>query len=101
MNDWYEQFEAHYKAEMAKQKDLQPGLVKGKIIQVNVADGYAYYEVMRVNTKTVRIKWRYDLSADGYQYMTWGEGGLVERGLLAMLIEGTERLVEMMARTKD
>lgn len=38
--------------------NLGEGLQVGKLFHVGVGDGYAYYEVTKVNKKTTRIEWR-------------------------------------------
>ena len=92
MDDYFEKFDKHFNAEMAKSTALGPGLVLGKIFSIGVADGYAYYEVVRVNKKTVRIKWRKDLCLDDYQYFGWGEGGLVDIGLIEQRVRGMDNM---------
>lgn len=99
-NSWYEKFEKHFKAAIEKSIALGTDLVVGKIFSIGVADGYAYYEVVRVNKKTVRIKWRKDLCLDEYCYYGWGGGGTFDKELiehkvvcqdsLAMLIQEIE-----------
>jgi hypothetical protein len=97
MSDWYEKWEKHFDEEMEKQKDLPKGMVKGKIFKINVADGYAYYEIVRVNKKSVNIKWRKDLCLDEYQYYAWGAGGTFERDLIEHLIVSDERMAEILS----
>ena len=91
--DMFEKFDEHFKAEMAKSKAQGPGMVVGKIFNIGVADGYAYYEVVRVNKKTVRIKWRKDLCLDEYCYYGWGEGGSFDKALIEHKIIGQDNLV--------
>ncbi len=92
MNDYFKKFDAHFKAEMDKSQALPKGLVKGKIFQIGVADGYAYYEVVRVYKNTVRIKWRKDLSLDEYCYFGWGAGGLVDIRLIDQRVRGMDNI---------
>ena len=101
MDKWekrQKEFDENFEAEMAKSKALPKGLVPGKIFQIGVADGYAYYEVVKVNKRTVKIKWRKDLCCDEYQYYGWGTGGSFPISLIEPLILGEERLAEMFAK---
>ena len=86
MEGWYEKHLKHFNREMAKSEALPKGLQVGKIFQIHVADGYAFYEIVRINKKTVRIKWRRDLCLDEYQYYGWGEGCSVDKSLIEPLI---------------
>ena len=92
MNDRYEKWNKHFEAEIAKSAALPKGVVVGKVFGIGVADGYAYYEVVRVNKKTVRIKWREDITLDSYQYFAWGTGCSVPAHLVASLI-GHEEII--------
>lgn len=49
------------------------GKVVGRVIEVSVADGFAYYEVIKENKKTVRIRWVPSIH-DEYRTMYWGDG---------------------------
>lgn len=58
-NGEYNQYVAKIFVEAQKRSDdLGNGLEPGKLFYIGVADGQAYYEVVKVNKKTVRIEWR-------------------------------------------
>ena len=101
MSDWYTQWEAHFNEEMAKQKELPEGLTVGKFFRIQVADGYAFYEVTKINKRTVRVKWRKDLSCDGYRDVVLGAGGSCNIELARTLIEGEEALAKLFAEQKE
>ena len=46
------------------------GILKGRFIAEYYATGYAYYKIIRVNKKTVRI--RFINIGDGYSIPYWG-----------------------------
>ena len=100
MDDYFEEFDKRFKEEMAKSDALPKGLVPGKIFSISVADGYAYYEVVKVNKRTVRIKWRKDLCPDEYCYYGWGAGGSFPISLIEPLVDGEERIAEMFAEQR-
>ena len=101
MEQWEKEekkFNKHFDAEIAKSDALDKGLVKGKIFNIGVADGYSYYEIVKVNKTTVRIKWREDLCCDKYQYYAWGEGCNVPIHLVEHLITAAENLTRIARR---
>ena len=98
---WEKEFDANFEKAMAESRALPKGLVPGKLLRIGVADGYAWYQVVKVNKKTVRIKWRKDLCCDEYQYYGWGVGGSFPISLIEPLILGEERLAELFAKKKD
>lgn len=95
MDDYFDKFDKHFEEEIAKSDTLPKGLVPGKIFQIGVADGYAYYEVVKVNKKTVKIKWKKDLCCDEYQYYGWGVGGSFPISLIEPLVIGAENIAAM------
>ncbi len=54
-----------------KAKDA--GKIVGRVIVATVADGSAYYEVIKENKKTVKIRWVPGIH-DEYCTLYWGEG---------------------------
>lgn len=67
--------EEHFNKEWAKSKALPEGLQVGKLFRLPHADGYAFYEVVKINKTTVRVKWRPDLCPDKWMDNILGEGG--------------------------
>ncbi len=67
--------------------ELGEGLKVGKCFRIPVADGYSLYEVIRIKSNTVEIKWRKDAIVDNYQDLVLADGG-------EFPIETIERLVK-------
>ena len=98
MDKWEEdmkKFNDHFTEEMKKSKTLPKGLTLGKIFSIPVADNYAYYEVVRVNKRTVKIKCRKDLSPDGYMDMILGMGGSFDKKRIKTIVECQERTADL------
>jgi len=83
---WLKEFETRFEEAMAKSDALGDGIHEGKIFSVQVADGYSYYQVVRVNKKTVRVIWRKDLSLDGYKDAVLQDGGSFEIGRIRAIV---------------
>jgi hypothetical protein len=99
MTKWHEEmekFDKHFSAEMVKSKALK-GLQIGKIFSVGVADGYAYYEIVKINKRTVQLRWRKDLCLDEYMDRILGEGGSFSRNIIESIIVGEDKLAEIFA----
>jgi hypothetical protein len=73
--EYLKQWDLWFKEQTAASDALPEGLQVGKIFSTQVADGYAYYEIVRINKKTVRLKWRKELSPDGWNDAVLGQGG--------------------------
>jgi hypothetical protein len=74
-------------AEFEKAKavsDAVPGFGVGALLQIGVADGYAYYLVTAVNKRTAKVIWR-GYSMDGWQCRVLGAGGTFPRAHLERL----------------
>lgn len=91
-NDRYKKWLKHFKAEIAKSEALPDGLQVGKIFGIPVADGAAHYEITKINKRTVRVKWREDLSLDDYKDMICGDIATIPKDR----IEVTVRLDDAM-----
>lgn len=103
MDDWKQRMEEerkHFDAEWAKSKALPEGLQVGKLFRTQVADGYAYYEVVKINKRTVRIKWREDLCADKWQDQILGAGGSFATNVIEPLILREEALDRIFSKQK-
>ncbi len=59
-----------------KSDALPDGFQVGKLIHMSVADGLAYYEIVKVYQHTVKLKWRSDLQVDSaYRDSILQDGG--------------------------
>jgi len=103
IEDWKEQCQAfnfYFSAEMKKSKESGEGLQKGKIFEIGVADGYAYYEVTKVYKTKVHIKCRLDLCPDKWTAYPFGEGGSFPRYMVEDLIIGQEKWAKILEGAK-
>jgi len=83
---WLKDYDKYFKAEMAKSNALGKGVKVGKIFSLPVADNYAYYKIVKVNKKTVKVEWMEKMSPDGYQYFLLGEGGTIQLSKIECLM---------------
>lgn len=74
-NDYFKEFNRYFADEMAKSTALPDGLHVGKIFSIGVADGHAYYEIVKILKTSVRIICRDDLCPDKWQDHHFGGGG--------------------------
>lgn len=65
-----------YKAAIKRHNKAGNGVQKGKLCTLPVADGMAFYEIIKVNKKTCRVEWR-GFSAGRYCDRRWGYGSTV------------------------
>jgi len=93
----YQQYvRAQHKAAKERSDSLGDGLKTGKLFQVNVADGYAYYVVTRVNKKSVRVECRY-FGGDSYCDQVLGAGDSFPKSAIEPLIRRQEGLKKLFA----
>jgi len=91
-HDYCKEHDKYFEKEINKSNSLPDGLQNGKIIRTQVADGYAYYEIIKINKTTVRIKWRGDLCLDRWQDQILGSGGSFPKYIIENLAEQEEIL---------
>ena len=70
------------------------GTLLGRYINEQYADGYAYYEIVKVNTKTVRIRWL-DIW-DGWTIPFWGKEANISREYAEQRVGGRDRLNDLL-----
>jgi Fe-S oxidoreductase len=68
------------------------GLYVGRKVSFAVADGSADYEVIRINEKTVRLKW-----VGGYRYMLLGAEGNAGRSVIEALVEADDTFAAILS----
>lgn len=73
-------------AALAEDRKRSGHFEKGRLLQIQVGDGYAYYEIARVGTRSVRLKWRGDIGLDDYQDAVLGSGGSFPRARIEELV---------------
>jgi hypothetical protein len=77
------------------------GLLVGKLFRTQVADGYAVYQVVKINKSSVKVKWRKDLALDGWQDQTLGAGGTFPKRCVEQPILREEALAEIFSRKRE
>ena len=111
MPDWqdaipadFRDMDAYRKAEEARwaeenkyQDTLPEGLVRGKLIRFQIADGYAYYRVVKVNKTTVRLRHQ-KMGGDDWSNPAIGFEGTLGVRQVAALIRQQEVWKKLMAK---
>ena len=80
--------------EKAKEKSKKAKTLKNKMFNVNVADGRAYYVVVRENKKTVYVEWR-GFCPDRWVDQLLGYEGAVDKNKVTDLIHRQEGLAAL------
>jgi hypothetical protein len=78
-NAWLNMIEGNRK--LMEQKDMEAkekGVLKGRYINEQYADGYAFYEIIRENKKTVRIRVIKNIG-DDWVIPYWGEEATIDK----------------------
>ena len=91
-NEWYKKYQENFDKEIAKSNSLPDGFQKGKLFKMSVADGYAWYEITKINKLTVWIEWREDLSLDSYQDRILGVGGRIDKEWIEDIILSEDKI---------
>jgi len=85
--------------EEMKSKDAtakQNGELVGRYIREQVADGYAFYEIIKVNKTTVQIKWLEEASTCGdYIVPMWGTQATISRNYAEQSMKQIEALARI------
>jgi len=79
-NEVYDWQEKQLEAALDKSDTLH-GLQKGKLFSIGVADGCAWYEVVKVNKRTVAVEFR-GYNPDRYLAPVLGSGGKFPRSAI-------------------
>lgn len=87
------------KMEEGNQKALEAGQLVGRIVKENIADGYAYYRVIKENKKTVRLQSVKGIG-DDYQVPYWGDEATVEKKYVVSTLGYADRLNELFAKRR-
>ena len=90
--DWDNFFELSKQAgEKLRQHNekLGKGIVVGKIFQIPVADGHAFYKVVKIFKKVVKVKWVKNnyLNPDQYVDLVLGYEGTIKRPILELIMK--------------
>lgn len=78
-NAWINMIEENQKLMKEKDKEAkEKGVLQGRYINEQYADGYAYYEIIRENKKTVRIRVIKNIG-DDWVIPYWGEEATIDK----------------------
>lgn len=83
-------------AAMERSKALGPGIKVGKVFKMPVADGYAVYEVVKVNKTTVKVAAME--TPDGYCDRILGYGGSFQKSIIEPLVTHEDRMQALFGR---
>jgi hypothetical protein len=96
--DYEKQWKEWFDKQMEVSNSLPDGLHVGKIFSLGVADGNAYYEVVKVFKTKVRIKWRKLLCPDHYSDRVLGHGGSFDKHIIEGLVSQADCMRRMFSK---
>jgi hypothetical protein len=98
MDEYFKQFNKNFEA-LSKQDEeaAKQGKLVGRVIQEQIADGYAYYVIIRENKKTVRIRRATGLG-DDWTIPYWGDEATIEKNYVLNQFQWKEDLAKIMAK---
>ena len=99
MKDEYSQH-THKEYVKAQEKSKKATGLTGKMFSMGVADGAAYYVVVKENKKTVKIEWR-GFCPDRYFDHFLGWGGTFQKDRIERMIRAEEGLSTLFAKTRE
>jgi len=71
------------------------GSLVGRYIRESVADGLAYYQIIKEGKRTVRIRICLDICGDNYRVAYWGEEATIDRKYALKSVEGRDLLEQL------
>lgn len=71
------------------------GSLVGRYIRESVADGLAYYQIIKEGKRTVRIRICLDICGDNYRVSYWGEEATIDRKYALKSVEGRDMMTKM------
>jgi hypothetical protein len=71
------------------------GKLVGRYIRESVADGLAYYQIIKEGKRTVRIRICLDICGDNYRVSYWGEEATIDRKYALKSVEGRDMMTKM------
>lgn len=90
--------EDRYEEARAVDSAHQGELVAGRLLRLPMADGYAIYQVVKVNPKTVEIAWR-GFHPDRWVDQRYGLGGRKPRAEIEQLLGARDRMNALFGRS--
>ena len=98
--EYFDLKDKYFDEAMAEQKKLPEGICVGKVFRIQVADGYAWYEVTKVTKRRAHIINRQDLGYDGWTDYYLGDGGSFDKDRIASFIERDEAIAKLFSGGK-
>lgn len=93
--DDYERYvHTEYEQALERSRQVGKGLKPGKLFQIGVADGLAWYVVTKVNRKTVHVEWR-SFQGDRYFDHWLAYGGIFVKDRIEPLVKRMDALDEL------
>jgi hypothetical protein len=69
-----ERHDAAWDEAKERNRELGEGLVEGKVVRFQVADGYAVYEIVEIGDEVSRVKYRPEMCLDNYRSEAVNQG---------------------------
>jgi len=94
----FEEWDKNYDKMVAKDKKARKkGKLVGRYMREPIADGYAYYEIIKENKKTLRLKVIVGLG-DDWRVPYWGDEANVDKNYVVDLIAFEDRLEKLFSK---
>ena len=98
MSELFEEWDKNYDKMVAKDKKARKkGKLVGRYMREPIADGYAYYEIIKENKKTLRLKVIVGLG-DDWRVPYWGDEANVDKNYVVDLIAFEDRLEKLFSK---
>ena len=81
----------------ADKKAKEKGTILGRYINESIADGYAYYEITKVNKKTVVIE--HVFIGDGYSVSYWGAKATIDIAYATASVKGRDAMAKIFGKS--
>jgi hypothetical protein len=81
------ELEAAWKADAAQLGEY----VDGRLLQLSVADGYAWYRLSGWTESDVTVEWMEAWSPDGYQEAVLADGGVFPRWIIQRVLDKQDK----------
>jgi hypothetical protein len=97
----FDHFDANFKKLVAQdEKAKDEDKLVGRYIQEQIADGYAYYVIVRENKRTVRIRHATGLG-DDWMIPYWGEEASIDKSYALQRIDWRDGLDALFSKAKS
>lgn len=98
--DIVEKWNANFRAMEAEDAEARKyGRLVGRYIKEQIADGYAYYKIVKENKATVKIQVVRDIG-DDWTVPYWGESTTIPKKYVLRGLEMLDKIDELFARKR-